>query len=804
MQSPYGSNQLVGASKHTGTVGWRFEGPNAQQVQGAARVLVKQCIDQINFNGGWGQACRQIALRNGTVIKAIVLQHKRGWEPIVRVEVFAPCGDQPPTWTEIEIEIESGVIDVVGSFFNLVRVDLIPLTTQSERTGLEDDQLLDKMIVRSAKATHELRFEHREYAGPMPSYAYHIENMVETYGADVVREFVMSVALSKYWRASGKLKQLAQAKLTGLRHDTPTRDPVATEILYHYGILFGGAMYAFPENVSRTLALLTIDLGVYYLITIRAGAVLAQRLVAPNELIEAVRLRFAILQDEGFGEPFSGQEALYQRYESYLLAAAQFSGDRFYVGRLPGVVGDSIYYGWKANWRGDKLCIVTHDLNYPNPIISRLYTATVTYDGDHGLSCNIETTQEKSWTPVGTSHPAIWTPLTSEALDTIPAGTTLAMYSEFWYHTVCYGTYDSHVAPKDVPLYCFFNAESDLVVVEYTREEYDGSIVPPQSYQEWATTTHIVGPHNAEHKSRTSSASFIEVVSTRTVAVPSAMPRHLPYPNKFSGTSTLSCDHYTSRTHKYFNIDWLSFSVGDLRCLDCGTTATLNAGSKTPAYSPNTAMPDMQCGDIINMASVMLNTAQTRYIADDGVSDACLSRAALIIPDNCSEACYFGKIEQKSSYRVVTQRESNFDIAYIYCAGSTWTRAWCPTDLVVMSWGTVTQTTEIEASVTVEIDRCDRYGSSEAGRFFEKVTDTLQTVNPPGFLYDLFYPAVCGSEPWPFYGGNFNVFLSLEGEYARMENAIPTTPPEALTTSFDLSWDAYSTYGIPPMFAGWQ
>lgn len=81
--------------RYTGTVGKRFEGeniPRAHEVQGTARLLVQQCINQINYNGGWGQACRQLALRDGTIVKAIVLQHQRGFEPIVRVEVFAPQG----------------------------------------------------------------------------------------------------------------------------------------------------------------------------------------------------------------------------------------------------------------------------------------------------------------------------------------------------------------------------------------------------------------------------------------------------------------------------------------------------------------------------------------------------------------------------------------------------------------------------------------------------------------------------------------------------------------------------------------
>lgn len=78
--------------RYTGTIGRRLEGniPRAHEVQGTARLLVQQCIDHINHNGGWGQMRRQIALRDGTIVKAIVLQHQRGWEPIVRVEIFAP------------------------------------------------------------------------------------------------------------------------------------------------------------------------------------------------------------------------------------------------------------------------------------------------------------------------------------------------------------------------------------------------------------------------------------------------------------------------------------------------------------------------------------------------------------------------------------------------------------------------------------------------------------------------------------------------------------------------------------------
>lgn len=83
--------------RYTGTVGKKFEGDRAkaQELQGAARLLVQQCIDHINHNGGWGQCNRQKSLRDGTVVSAIVLQHRHGWEPIVRVEIYAPSNARP-------------------------------------------------------------------------------------------------------------------------------------------------------------------------------------------------------------------------------------------------------------------------------------------------------------------------------------------------------------------------------------------------------------------------------------------------------------------------------------------------------------------------------------------------------------------------------------------------------------------------------------------------------------------------------------------------------------------------------------
>ena len=82
-------------------MGRKLEGnlPRAHEVQGTARLLVQQCINEIKYRGGWGQACRQLALRDGTIVKAIVIQNIRGFEPIVRVEVFAPHGapgEEPP------------------------------------------------------------------------------------------------------------------------------------------------------------------------------------------------------------------------------------------------------------------------------------------------------------------------------------------------------------------------------------------------------------------------------------------------------------------------------------------------------------------------------------------------------------------------------------------------------------------------------------------------------------------------------------------------------------------------------------
>ena len=78
--------------RYTGELGRRLEGnlPRAHEVQGTARLLVQQCINEIGYRGGQGQAYRTQRLGDGTIVKAIVLQNIRGMQPIVRVEVFAP------------------------------------------------------------------------------------------------------------------------------------------------------------------------------------------------------------------------------------------------------------------------------------------------------------------------------------------------------------------------------------------------------------------------------------------------------------------------------------------------------------------------------------------------------------------------------------------------------------------------------------------------------------------------------------------------------------------------------------------
>lgn len=79
--------------RYVGELGKKLSGDTqrAQQViNEVARVLVQQCINEIGYRGGQGQAFRNQQLADGSTVKVLVLQNIRGMPPIVRVDVFAP------------------------------------------------------------------------------------------------------------------------------------------------------------------------------------------------------------------------------------------------------------------------------------------------------------------------------------------------------------------------------------------------------------------------------------------------------------------------------------------------------------------------------------------------------------------------------------------------------------------------------------------------------------------------------------------------------------------------------------------
>ena len=78
--------------RYTGVIGKKLEGAGSETHQGTARLLVQQCINEINYRGGQGNASRFKILADGTRVRAVVLQSIKGMPPVVRVDIQTPDG----------------------------------------------------------------------------------------------------------------------------------------------------------------------------------------------------------------------------------------------------------------------------------------------------------------------------------------------------------------------------------------------------------------------------------------------------------------------------------------------------------------------------------------------------------------------------------------------------------------------------------------------------------------------------------------------------------------------------------------
>lgn len=249
---------------------------------------------------------------------------------------------------------------------------------------------------------------------------------------------------------TGKLKLFLQSQM-GRRTDD------GLNFVNDYGVT--------PPRKSNTIGIYTSDDQDYYILSMTDTTVSAQKIKFPESLQWFARLiKNSALSDRNKS-----------KLEAYLFSTAIQIDDTVSVPITATiestepieflVEGEPFYYGWKANWKGDRWSIVTNEPKWDELQvyilyhIARRYTITLTERVVDGvltkLVASFTKEEEVNWTPrVGID--SIWypDPLFNAMLPFVPIPDA-------------FHPYPGGILAADAPVYCFYDADDDLVVIRH-------------------------------------------------------------------------------------------------------------------------------------------------------------------------------------------------------------------------------------------------------------------------------------------------------------------------------------------------
>ena len=199
----------------------------------------------------------------------------------------------------------------------------------------------------------------------------------------------------------------------------------------------------------------------YWILTISSSTVTAQQLSIPDDFVDQF---YDLLAEADEGDR--------NKIEGYMLSVASL-GEVSISASFDPVDGTTFEYGWKANWLGTELAIVTNEpvldaIDNPLYHIQRLYKLSIEItqddDGDYQLSVTNTKSEEINCTPEN-GVTVVWHPnfILNE------------MQTFNWHHVSGYA--NGPIDESTAPLYAFYNSDDELVVFRHflETEKSDGS-----------------------------------------------------------------------------------------------------------------------------------------------------------------------------------------------------------------------------------------------------------------------------------------------------------------------------------------
>ena len=429
---------------------WTKKGASGQDLAPFVRQQLGRLAEFMRL-GQIKTHARKYRLDDGTIV--LLGANLNGSIPILTAQVSSvPTTSGEP---RVSISIESGLIRLPwAGETEATAADLYPLNAQQSQAGLVRDQLLDEINADGY-------FTYRNYAEGTFFDS-------ESLPAEAWPSWQAMSAGKRLYELTGKLHYAIQIKTRGLKFPGGG--------LYVDGftgwVLGRRLENAIRETVHDSYILYTVELGTYFLIHFTVDGNINARLLRMSSVY---LLTLEEVQEQIIRLGAAEGSATYQRYEGYVLACLDFAGSWASIGNYSAVEGSSFAYGWKPTWDGSRISIATNvaggqQSGSPGialPHNAYLWTATITGGSIEAYPvASVSEMRHKEWTPrmepgLDVQIDLIWTP---DLLSLIE--------SDYWFAHTTASAYVTLIDVEDVPIYCYYNHNNNLVLVDYS---FDGS-----------------------------------------------------------------------------------------------------------------------------------------------------------------------------------------------------------------------------------------------------------------------------------------------------------------------------------------
>ena len=715
-----------------------------------------------------------------------------GLKPIIRTWVESPTQSLVSEgFLLYGVTMESGLLYLPNFYSNVAEFTeddppvagyLVPLSAQRALNG-EKESFLDKITT------------HRDYR--LPS----MESLALPY--EIGRKNNTRLQWIAHWRLTGKLKQLAQAKLAGYSWEEYKKvsdddglywdSDLTRFIVSRLYVSVEDFSAQFSESAYSSMFLYTKSIGDYFLCWVNNDEIYARRVVCNNkQLLASVNARL----------PYLGAKER-QRYESYIFCTCDFYGDAFVAGTID-VVGNSLFYGWKPSWDGSVIAIVTHSrfngeavegeitVYDPNRSILYLGSVTDTVDSETNelkITISIGIEKEEQWVPHAVSSPSIWIPFSGDPVN-----------SEVWYSRDCAGVFSQDPFGVDVPLYCFFDADNRLIVVSCSI--MNGTDPPFDSAAWLAENAKGAVPDGFDSGQSVTKDMDRVVMHISSYMVAPGRTQYATNKGDFTAFSTATIGTLTQS---------VSYSISFSEGVKCGnpvcTTTTGTLGLMAPVeieWEPGSECPYSPPSETCRIYAQAHETEINLCLV---YQDSVRTSPVLIIPKENAEAVYLleytakvihGSREHQSAFGIHSNIQPESGIVnyntwnYIHWRGGQGAGCYLGQINYYADNGAFGQT-----EIDVRKFYIDRFGVEELAAEHQEVDRGEYISTSVDYLV---YPFACGVSPYPFFSGLFVSMTSIEGLKFYLTNPGSRS---SFSSNFERqAWENTAWQGS--CFAGWQ